>query len=73
MKGIIIFTILLFIKFYRLCVSPLLLSRCRYIPTCSEYSMIAIKRYGIFKGGVLGLKRVFRCNPFGKSGFDPVP
>lgn len=46
---------------------------CRYTPTCSEYMLQAIKVYGIWKGIFLGIKRLFRCHPFGKSGYDPVP
>lgn len=46
---------------------------CRYIPTCSEYAKIAIERFGALKGSYLTLKRILRCNPWGKSGFDPVP
>lgn len=46
---------------------------CRFTPTCSEYTYEAIQRYGILKGSVLGFKRILRCNPFCKGGFDPVP
>jgi len=45
---------------------------CRYQPTCSNYAREAVKKYGIFKGLFLGLKRILRCNPFGSSGYDPV-
>lgn len=48
-------------------------SSCRFIPTCSEYSIIAIDRFGVFKGSLLSIKRIFRCHPFGKSGIDLVP
>ncbi|BAG83449.1 membrane protein insertion efficiency factor YidD [Candidatus Azobacteroides pseudotrichonymphae] len=72
LKGISVFTTLLLIQFYRLCISPLLLSSCRYIPTCSEYATIAMKKYGILKGGWLTLKRICRCHPWGKHGHDPV-
>ena len=46
---------------------------CRYTPTCSEYAIIALNRYGFIKGWYLSLKRIFRCSPWGSSGYDPVP
>lgn len=46
---------------------------CKFYPTCSEYTKQAINEYGAFKGTVLGIKRILRCNPFSKGGFDPVP
>ena len=58
---------------YKRGISPLLPAACRYHPTCSEYCREAVERYGIAKGLWLGLKRVFRCHPFGKGGMDPVP
>ena len=61
------------IWFYRHCISPLTPAACRYTPTCSQYAMEAIKKYGSFKGGWLALKRILRCNPWGGSGYDPVP
>ena len=61
------------IAFYRTCISPLLPPACRYTPTCSQYAQEAIKKYGPFKGGWLALKRILRCNPWGGSGYDPVP
>lgn len=64
---------LLFIRFYQLAISPYLAPRCRFLPTCSEYSIEAIKKYGAVKGGYLSIKRICRCHPFGGSGFDPVP
>jgi len=45
---------------------------CRYTPTCSEYTYQAIEKYGVLKGGLMGLKRIIRCNPFSKGGYDPV-
>ena len=47
-------------------------SSCRYIPTCSEYAIEAIDIYGVFKGGIMAIKRILRCNPWGGSGYDPV-
>lgn len=61
------------IAFYRTCISPLTPPACRYTPTCSQYAQEAIKKYGPFKGGRLALKRILRCNPWGGSGYDPVP
>lgn len=61
------------IWFYRHCISPLTPAACRYTPTCSQYAVEAIKKYGLFKGGWLALKRILRCNPWGGSGYDPVP
>ena len=64
---------LLLIRFYQYAISPLLGSSCRYTPTCSQYGVEAIKKYGAFKGGWLTLKRIGRCNPWGGHGHDPVP
>ena len=64
------------IKGYRYLISPLLGNSCRYLPTCSEYSIEALKTYGFFKGCYLSLKRIFSCHPIkflgGGEGFDPV-
>ncbi|KAF3449177.1 hypothetical protein FNV43_RR09905 [Rhamnella rubrinervis] len=59
------------LKFYKREISPLLPKSCRYVPTCSEYSMEAYKKYGVVKGTVLTACRLCRCNPLGGSGFDP--
>jgi len=61
------------IKLYQNLLSPLLGAQCRYTPTCSQYGVEAIKKYGAFKGGWLTLKRIGRCNPWGGHGHDPVP
>lgn len=61
------------IRFYQLAISPLLPPSCRYTPTCSQYSIEAIKKYGPFKGGYLSIRRILRCNPWGGHGEDPVP
>lgn len=58
---------------YRGLISPLLPSCCRFVPTCSEYGLIAFKRFGFFKGFILTSKRIFRCRPGGPHGYDPVP
>ncbi|XP_074574594.1 LOW QUALITY PROTEIN: uncharacterized protein LOC141831052 [Curcuma longa] len=59
------------LKFYRREISPLMLSSCRYVPTCSVYSMEAYKKYGVLKGTILTAWRLCRCNPLGGTGFDP--
>lgn len=69
MKKLFIFII----KFYRKYISPMKSTKCPYIPSCSEYGMEAIKKYGALKGGALALWRIIRCNPFSKGGYDPVP
>ena len=61
------------IRFYQVAISPLLGPSCRYTPTCSEYARQAIVKYGPFKGLWLAVKRLFRCHPWGGSGYDPVP
>ena len=61
------------IKFYRKCISPLKLPCCRFTPTCSQYAIEAITIHGAFKGTILAIWRVLRCNPFCKGGYDPVP
>ncbi len=72
-KNILGFIFLLLIKIYQYLLSPLLGASCRFTPTCSEYGMEAIKKYGPFKGGWLTLKRIGRCHPWGTHGHDPVP
>ena len=64
---------LFLIDVYRRYISPLKSPCCRYIPTCSEYAMIAIERYGAARGGWLALKRILRCHPLHEGGYDPVP
>ncbi len=61
------------IRFYQKYVSPGLPPRCRYIPTCSEYALEAVEKYGAVKGGWMAAKRIARCHPFHKGGYDPVP
>lgn len=60
------------IKFYQYTISPILPNACRYTPTCSQYSIDAIDKYGVLKGGWMGLKRILSCHPWGGSGYDPV-
>ncbi|MEF2560848.1 MAG: membrane protein insertion efficiency factor YidD [Eggerthellaceae bacterium] len=61
------------IMVYRLGISPLLPATCRFIPTCSEYGLIAVKRFGFLKGSYLTIRRIIRCRPGGGQGYDPVP
>tara|TARA_B100000925_G_C21740667_1_gene359080 strand:+ start:12 stop:242 length:231 start_codon:yes stop_codon:yes gene_type:complete len=61
------------IKLYRLFISPMIGSNCRYSPTCSEYGLKALKKYGLFKGLYLTTKRILKCNSLFKGGYDPVP
>lgn len=72
-KRILIFPFLLLIRFYQIVISPVLPASCRYAPTCSHYTLEALKKHGLFKGGYLGIKRILSCNPWGGSGYDPVP
>jgi len=65
--------LLVLIRFYRYAISPLLGRRCRFIPSCSEYTAEAVEKYGALKGAILGLKRLSRCHPWNSGGFDPVP
>jgi putative membrane protein insertion efficiency factor len=64
--------ILRLLRVYKRFISPLLIPACRFTPTCSEYAYEAVSRYGAYRGSGLALKRLLRCNPFCKGGFDPV-
>lgn len=64
--------LLALIRFYRAAISPLLGANCRFTPTCSAYAMQAIEKYGAWKGGMMALRRILRCHPFCKGGYDPV-
>ncbi len=72
-RKIGIFIASLPVHFYRYCISPLTPASCRYTPTCSQYAIDAIKKYGPFKGGLMAIKRILKCHPWGGSGYDPVP
>ncbi|PKM80450.1 MAG: membrane protein insertion efficiency factor YidD [Firmicutes bacterium HGW-Firmicutes-14] len=60
------------IKFYRSAISPLKPGCCRFYPTCSQYAVEAVEKYGVFKGIIKSLKRISRCHPFNPGGYDPV-
>ncbi|MCQ2740865.1 MAG: membrane protein insertion efficiency factor YidD [Alphaproteobacteria bacterium] len=64
---------ILLIRFYQKFLSPLFPNVCRYKPSCSEYFIEALQLHGVFKGSLLGVKRILRCHPWGGSGYDPVP
>jgi putative membrane protein insertion efficiency factor len=65
--------IIVFIRIYKRVLSPLLPPACRFVPTCSEYAMQALEKYGLIKGLYLSVRRVLRCHPFHPGGYDPVP
>jgi len=77
MNKLIIFLNISIIKFYKYFISPLLGSRCRYLPTCSDYYIESLRAHGLIKGSILGIKRIVSCHPFkflgGRSGLDLVP
>jgi len=62
-----------FIKLYKVVLSPLLPPACRFLPTCSEYAIEAINKYGALKGSYLAVRRILRCHPLCEGGYDPVP
>ncbi len=67
-----ILLVVLCIRVYRLCLSPMLAPACRYHPSCSEFAIEALRVHGLYGGGVRAVKRLFRCHPFGGWGYDPV-
>jgi len=70
--NLLTYILIKFIKTYQIFLSPLLGQSCRHYPTCSEYSIEALKTYGFFKGLVLCLKRIFSCHPWAEGGYDPI-
>jgi putative membrane protein insertion efficiency factor len=64
---------ILFIRAYQCCLRPFLIGQCKFLPTCSEYAIEAIRIHGPIKGGWLALKRILRCHPFSRGGIDAVP
>ncbi|EUB38111.1 MULTISPECIES: membrane protein insertion efficiency factor YidD [Fusobacterium] len=69
MKKILI----LLIRFYQKFISPMFPAKCRFYPTCSQYTLEAVKEHGAIKGTYLGIKRILKCHPFHEGGYDPVP
>lgn len=65
--------VILPIRFYQQCISPMTPASCRFVPTCSQYAVEAVKTHGVAKGLRLAAKRISRCHPWGGSGYDPVP
>ncbi|NPA43318.1 MAG: membrane protein insertion efficiency factor YidD [Chlorobi bacterium] len=61
------------VRFYQLALSPYLGASCRYTPTCSQYTVEALKMHGLFTGGLLAIRRILSCHPLGGKGYDPVP
>ena len=72
-KRVATWPFLALVKFYQYCISPYTPPACRFTPTCSQYAVEALKKYGPIKGCWLPLKRLSRCHPWGGSGYDPVP
>ncbi len=72
-KKILILPLISLVRFYQVALSPLTPAACRFEPSCSNYALQALEKYGVIKGSWLALKRILSCNPWGKSGYDPIP
>ncbi len=72
-NRIIILPVIVFIKLYQLFLSPIIGQNCRYLPTCSEYTLGCLKNYGLIEGMFLSLRRISKCHPWGSHGYDPIP
>ena len=73
LKRILIYPFVALVRFYQTAISPYTPATCRYSPTCSQYTIEALQKRGLFVGGWLAIKRIASCNPWGGSGYDPVP
>ena len=73
LRQLTVSLLILPIRMYQLFISPWLPPACRYVPTCSQYAIEALRKHGPFKGLWLAVKRILRCHPWGGSGYDPVP
>ena len=72
-NKIFIYPLIFIIKIYQFIFSPLIGKNCRYLPTCSEYTIESLKLHGFFRGSFFAIKRILKCHPFGGHGFDPIP
>ena len=72
-SDLLAWLLIMFVRLYQRFISPLTPPSCRFTPTCSQYALEALRKYGPFKGSWLALKRLLRCHPWGGSGYDPVP
>ena len=72
-KRILTLPLIGLVRFYQVCISPLKPATCRFTPTCSQYALQALQKYGPIKGCWLAIKRIAKCHPWGGSGYDPVP
>lgn len=73
MKSILVFPFIILIRAYQYIISPLTPPSCRFVPTCSQYSIEALMKHGLAKGLYLSIRRILRCHPWGGQGYDPVP
>ena len=73
LKKALTFPFILLVRFYQVAISPYTASSCRFQPTCSHYTVEALKVHGLINGSWLAIKRIGSCHPFGRSGYDPVP
>jgi putative membrane protein insertion efficiency factor len=73
MKQWFVYPFVLLVRFYQVAISPFTPAACRFEPSCSNYTIQALQKHGLFIGGRLSVKRIISCNPWGKSGYDPVP
>jgi len=73
LSVVIVYILIIPVKIYQYAISPMLGASCRYTPTCSTYSIQALKKHGPFKGSYLAIKRILSCSPWGGHGHDPVP
>ena len=72
-KKISIIPLIIIIRFYQYFISPILKNNCRFLPTCSEYTIKSLEEHGLKNGSIISIKRILSCHPFGKDGYDPVP
>ena len=72
-KRLLALPLISIVRFYQICISPLKPPTCRFTPTCSQYALQALRKYGLIKGSWLTVKRLAKCHPWGGSGYDPLP